>query len=183
MHRKKRKLLRGLVIGAVCLVVLAGGLCLLYYISYPDPPYLYAHYASDQGLQNRYAMHSSYHFGNWLSKMGMDGFRIASDEFDEPYYAYCTITVPPGKSLRFTNQAKTGWKRYRVRRANIGISTLEDYRTQLGYVPPDLHAGKMRNAYEFQFAAPEIPGRYVMWLHVDFRTNGYATYYYFLDVK
>jgi len=164
------------------LFVLLLGFSLLWYLPYhidpPNPPTLFAHYESEEGPQTRYGFLSGRNFGNWLGKLCMSGFEMAPDGVDDPQYAEHTITVPAGTMLRFTNQAENGRKRYRMAGARIDIRALENYDDSL----VDIRECEVLNKHEFQYAAPDTPGRYRVWLYVDFRSNGSASYRYFLDV-
>jgi len=110
--------------------------------------------------------------------MAVDGLINTSS----PNYANCFITVPPGTVLRFTNQAEGSQKRYRIGWAKIDLVPFEEINNHPREYEQYAHAGEVLNRYEFQIAVPEIPGRYRMQIHVDFRSNGSAGYYYIIDV-
>ena len=184
MKRKTKKILLGIGIPALCLVLLVGGyFCFLRFVPYykyiPKPPRLYAHYETEQGPQTRYGMKIGRSFGYWFMKLTADGLINTGD----PNYANCFITVPPGTVLRFTNQAEGSQKRYRIGWAEINLVLFEERNNHPRDGEQYAYAGEVLNRYEFQFAAPETPGRYKMQMWVNFRSNGSVSYYYIIDVQ
>ena len=184
MKRNTKKLLLGIGIPVLCLVLLVDVLFGLlrfvpYYKYIPSPPQLVAQYESEQGVQTWQGYPSGRSFGNWLGKSTMSGIIGTND----PRYAKCFITVPPGTMLRFTNQAEGSQKRYHIGWAKIDLILFEERNNHPRDGEQYAHEGEVLNLYEFQFAAPETPGRYQMMVHVDFQSNGSAGYYYILDVQ
>ena len=170
----------------IALIVLAALLLAFAFVWFapsPDPPVLYAHYETAEGPQTRHGALSGLNFGNWLVKQCMNVWSLDPNSFGNPHYDDRTITAPAGTMLRFTNQAENGRRRYRMGGATIDFLGLEDCLAQHGYGVNDIQECEVLNKYEFQYAAPEIPGQYVIWLDVDFRSHGSAHYVIFLDAK
>jgi len=157
-----------IVVGAVIafLVSLAGLLyCALYfhYIELPEPSSLFVHYETAEGEQTRRG------FGPGTPYTG--NLVLGADYFESPYYDYCRITASPGTTLLFSGYSKKGLP-FRIRRtpsaAQIGLFTLEEYKSQEGKKHPGTHKGKVLNRHDFQFITPEAPGRYLLQLDIDF---------------
>ena len=62
---------------------------------------------------------------------------------------------------------------------------MEKYSEQGGISGIPTDTAERSGAYKFEYTAPEIPGKYVLWLDVNFaRAKGYhVSYYYYLEVK
>ena len=194
MKTTKKKILLGIIIAALGLVLLAGGLygCLYLWIK-TEPPPLYAHYELPDSTQTRQGFQSSIAFRG----KSLDGFRLPSDEFGSSHYAYCTITAPPGTTLYFSNASKPGEQRYRLgpetsvnlRKCPPDFSAVSD---SLGWYVPEVRAYK-----EFYVTVPNKPGHYKLEIQVCYHVNfavwilayfqnsspfDSVNYYYYLEI-
>jgi len=184
------KKLRIAFIAMAALIVAAGALFGgLYLWAQAGPPPLYVRYNLPDGEQTRHGMRSSYTY----RMSSVDGFCLGTqpEYFNDPYYAYCTITATPGTQLRFI-AAKTAWpgarldKRLRTPAVQTELADCAVNNDHYGYPYLELEYleyTRAANSRSFTLAVPEKPpGYYILRFSVNYQMDWFGQLLNFFDL-